>query len=118
MNCPSRTDDTLPHCDWNQNPPFLAPDLTTRQDLNGISNVRELKDAGTGVITMQHCLHDADLPSLHKREPVVLRQMHPRASLTQSGRFRKDSVVYRQCINTRQDARKIELSMLDLLLIK
>ncbi|KAL4820610.1 ZIP zinc transporter-domain-containing protein [Aspergillus spinulosporus] len=86
MNCPSRTDDTLPHCDWNQNPPFLAPDLTTRQDLNGISNVREFKDAGTGVITMQHCLHDADLLSLRKREPEVLRQMHPRASLTQSGR--------------------------------
>ncbi|KAL4774264.1 ZIP zinc transporter-domain-containing protein [Aspergillus nidulans var. acristatus] len=86
MNCPSRTDDTLPHCDWNQNPPFLAPDLTTRQDLNGISNVREFKDAGTGVITMQHCLHDTDLPSLHKRESEVLRQMHPRASLTQSGR--------------------------------
>ncbi|CBF75421.1 putative plasma membrane zinc ion transporter [Aspergillus nidulans FGSC A4] len=84
MNCPSRTDDTLPHCDWNQNPPFLAPDLTTRQDLNGISNVREFKDAGTGVITMQHCLHDADLLSRYKRESEVLRQMHPRASLTQS----------------------------------
>ncbi|KAL6231295.1 hypothetical protein BDW75DRAFT_220605 [Aspergillus navahoensis] len=86
MNCPSRTDDTLPHCDWNQNPPFLAPDLTTRQDLNGISNVRELKDAGTGAMTMQHCLHDADLPFLRKRESEVSRHMHSRASLTQSGR--------------------------------
>lgn len=44
MNCPSRTDDTLLHDDWNQNPPTLAPDLTTRQDLNGISNAREKKD--------------------------------------------------------------------------
>ncbi|PIG89404.1 C6 zinc finger domain protein [Aspergillus arachidicola] len=47
MNCPSRTDDTLLHVEWNQNPPFLAPDLTTRQDLNGISNARENK-AGDG----------------------------------------------------------------------
>ncbi|OJI98309.1 hypothetical protein ASPVEDRAFT_79970 [Aspergillus versicolor CBS 583.65] len=44
MNCPSRTDDTLLHDEWNQNPPTLAPDLTTRQDLNGISNAREKKD--------------------------------------------------------------------------
>ncbi|KAL5045158.1 hypothetical protein BDW71DRAFT_87390 [Aspergillus fruticulosus] len=86
MNCPSRTDDTLPHCDWNQNPPFLAPDLTTRQDLNGISNIRELKDAGTGAMSMQHCLHDAELPFLRKRESELSRHMHPRASLTQSGR--------------------------------
>ncbi|KAL4979626.1 ZIP zinc transporter-domain-containing protein [Aspergillus desertorum] len=86
MNCPSRTDDTLPHCDWNQNPPFLAPDLTTRQDLNGISNVREFRDAGTGAMTMQHCLHDVDLLSVRKRESEVPRHMHPRASLTQSGR--------------------------------
>ncbi|KAF9878387.1 ZIP Zinc transporter [Colletotrichum karsti] len=42
MNCPSRTDDiTLEHPDWNQNPPFLAPDLTTCADLNGIANARE-----------------------------------------------------------------------------
>jgi hypothetical protein len=47
MNCPSRTDDTLLHDEWNQNPPFLAPDLTTRQDLNGISNTREHKE-GSG----------------------------------------------------------------------
>lgn len=41
MNRPSRTDDDLEHPTWNQNPPFLAPDLTTRQDLNGIANARE-----------------------------------------------------------------------------
>jgi len=40
MNRPSRTEDDLVHPDWNQNPPFLAPDLTTRQDLNGIANAR------------------------------------------------------------------------------
>lgn len=41
MNRPSRTEDDLEHPTWNQSPPFLAPDLTTCQDLNGISNARE-----------------------------------------------------------------------------
>lgn len=44
MNCPSRTDDTLDHPDWNQNPPPLSADVTTRQDLNGIANSREQRD--------------------------------------------------------------------------
>lgn len=44
MNCPSRTDSgTLTNPHWNQNPSVLAPDVTTCQDLNGISNARELK---------------------------------------------------------------------------
>ncbi|KAL4878807.1 ZIP zinc transporter-domain-containing protein [Aspergillus karnatakaensis] len=86
MNCPSRTDDTLPHEDWNQNPPFLAPDLTTRQDLNGISNTREFK-AGTAITAMsQHCMHDADLPLTSKLKSHESRLLHQRASLTQSGR--------------------------------
>lgn len=61
MNCPSRTDDTLLHVEWNQNPPFLAPDLTTRQDLNGISNARENKEGdGNGSDSGQSlaCLSD------------------------------------------------------------
>jgi metal iron transporter len=41
MNCPSRTDDTEAHPDWNQNPHGLNSDLTTRADLNGIVNLRE-----------------------------------------------------------------------------
>ncbi|KIX97345.1 uncharacterized protein Z520_06797 [Fonsecaea multimorphosa CBS 102226] len=41
MNCPSRTDDTEAHPDWNQNPQALSADLTTRADLNGIVNLRE-----------------------------------------------------------------------------
>ncbi|KAK6376049.1 hypothetical protein LTS17_007300 [Exophiala oligosperma] len=46
MNCPSRTDNVkLEHPDWNQNPPDLAADLTTCQDLNGITNSREYKGA-------------------------------------------------------------------------
>jgi metal iron transporter len=44
MNNPSRTDDTLCHPGWNQNPPPLNADATTRQDLNGIANSREQRD--------------------------------------------------------------------------
>lgn len=44
MNCPSRTEDDLDHPGWNQNPPTLAADLTTRQDLNGIVNTRTQLD--------------------------------------------------------------------------
>lgn len=48
MNRPSRTEDDLEHPTWNQNPPFLAPDLTTCQDLNGIANAREQRNGGSG----------------------------------------------------------------------
>jgi metal iron transporter len=41
MNCPSRNDDVDKHPGWNQTPPALVADLTTRADLNGISNLRE-----------------------------------------------------------------------------
>lgn len=44
MNCPSRNDEDPRHPDWNQNPPPFAPDLTTRQDLNGIVNSRLYQD--------------------------------------------------------------------------
>ncbi|KAI9806778.1 MAG: hypothetical protein M1825_006235 [Sarcosagium campestre] len=40
MNCPSRVDETLGHNGWNQNPPSMAADMTTRQDMNGIVNSR------------------------------------------------------------------------------
>ncbi|KAL5341208.1 ZIP zinc transporter-domain-containing protein [Aspergillus crustosus] len=93
MNCPSRTDDTLPHDGWNQNPPCLAPDLTTRQDLNGIANVRELR-VGVGVMSMsQHCMQDADLLVTSKSNSDGSRLLHQGASLTQSGRP-KDRVEY------------------------
>jgi metal iron transporter len=45
MNCPSRNDDSDKHPDWNQTPPALTADLTTRADLNGIANTRELDHA-------------------------------------------------------------------------
>ena len=44
MNCPSRTDETLENDGWNQNPPALAAELTTRSDLNGIANTRVHRD--------------------------------------------------------------------------
>ena len=44
MNCPSRTDEVPEHDGWNQNPPSLTGDLTTRADLNGISNARLQRD--------------------------------------------------------------------------
>lgn len=46
MNCPSRTDEPVESDGWNQNPPALAADLTTRQDLNGISNLRTQRSSG------------------------------------------------------------------------
>ena len=46
MNCPSRTDEPPDHDGKNQNPSALAADLTTRQDLNGIVNLRTKQDFG------------------------------------------------------------------------
>ena len=46
MNCPSRNDETIEHEDWNQNPPSLAADLTTREDFNGTVNRRTNQDSG------------------------------------------------------------------------
>lgn len=49
MNCPSRTDDAeLEHPFWNQQPHYLAADLTTRQDLNGIANSRTHRHGSQG----------------------------------------------------------------------
>ncbi|KAK6362871.1 hypothetical protein TWF730_000324 [Orbilia blumenaviensis] len=49
MNCPAKNDDSvLKHPTWNQNPSYLAPELTTRQDLNGVANAREHRNADDG----------------------------------------------------------------------
>ncbi|KAK9427617.1 natural resistance-associated macrophage protein-domain-containing protein [Lipomyces doorenjongii] len=52
MNCPSRTDDTILHPTWNQSPPHLNRDLTTRQDFNGIVNLREQRESGNNAANM------------------------------------------------------------------
>ncbi|OAX80562.1 hypothetical protein ACJ72_05101 [Emergomyces africanus] len=44
MNCPSRTDQCPEHPDWNQSPPSLTGDLTTREDLNGVVNSRSYRN--------------------------------------------------------------------------
>lgn len=42
MICLNRADEgTFRHLSYNQSPPALAANQTTRQDLNGISNLRE-----------------------------------------------------------------------------
>ncbi|POR36133.1 Uncharacterized protein TPAR_03672 [Tolypocladium paradoxum] len=47
MICLDKPDEgSFKHLAWNQSPPALAPAQTTRQDLNGIANLRELVAAG------------------------------------------------------------------------
>ena len=47
MICVSKADENFHrHLSWNQAPSPLAPTSTTRQDLNGISNLREHVNAG------------------------------------------------------------------------
>lgn len=48
MNCPSRTDEPPKSDGWNQSPPDFSGDLTTRQDFNGLVNLREQQDSHTG----------------------------------------------------------------------
>ena len=45
MNCPCRTNEPAAHNGWNQNPSELAADVTTRQDLSGIVNLRTGQDS-------------------------------------------------------------------------
>ena len=79
MNCPSRTDETLDHPGWNQNPSPLSPDITTRSDFNGITNARERRSSlGGGVIAEDNSsvirvisLHREDADDRYpEKEPV------------------------------------------------
>ncbi|KAK9372337.1 natural resistance-associated macrophage protein-domain-containing protein [Lipomyces chichibuensis] len=64
MNCPSRTDDSLVHPTWNQSPQHLNGDLTTRQDFNGIVNLREQRESGNNAVNMQISgVDEEDTPS-------------------------------------------------------
>ncbi|PYH88587.1 natural resistance-associated macrophage protein [Aspergillus ellipticus CBS 707.79] len=68
MNCPSRTDDTLEHPGWNQNPAALSADITTRSDFNGIANSKVHRRhapgmggaAGEGIAAIQDWPHSLD----------------------------------------------------------
>jgi zinc transporter 1/2/3 len=60
---------------WNQSPPRFAADLTTRQDLNGIANARELGDAdrlGCGSRCLRHLeLQDTSIEEMEKQPLMV-----------------------------------------------
>ena len=87
MNCPSKTDDgaLLVHPEWNQNPSWLAPDLTTRQDLDGISNARVLKGDAALAGNSWSCLDRANCASQPDGDPEKHIASTKGASLTQSG---------------------------------
>ncbi|KAH8697648.1 transporter protein smf2 [Talaromyces proteolyticus] len=65
MNQTSRTDDILDNPGWNQSPPSLSAEETTRQDLNGITNRREQRD---------HTLQNSDCQD----RPTQLEMTPPR----------------------------------------
>ncbi len=77
MNCPSRTDDLTGHEGWNQNPPRLAADLTTREDLNGIVNLRTQRNAGRAEDDRAIELPDVELPpdTSSERPPAIWCQV-------------------------------------------
>ncbi|KAF1841570.1 Zip-domain-containing protein [Cucurbitaria berberidis CBS 394.84] len=76
MNCPSRTDeDLLLNPGWNQSPPRFAADLTTRQDLNGIANSRELRDADglcSGPQSLRRCELEERNFQQKEKQPLVM----------------------------------------------
>lgn len=75
MNCPSRTDEPPESDGWNQNPPGLAADLTTREDMNGLVNRRTQRDSDPRVgdetaIDTQDGIVDPHSPRIEKFEHV------------------------------------------------
>jgi zinc transporter 1/2/3 len=85
MNCPSRTDpETLANPQYNQNPSVLAGDITTCQDLNGISNAREHK-VDTGLLGDSWACPGARRISQPDGDPENPRPGPKGASLTRSG---------------------------------
>ena len=75
MNCPSRTD-ADGHPEWNQSPPSFPSDLTTRADLNGITNLREVREHELNMIVEEEDV--AEAASQH--EVLSQEEKSPRAS--------------------------------------
>ena len=71
MNCPSRTDE-LTDEGWNQSPSALAAELTTRSDLNGISNLRLQRDHLEPDTIERREVADNETPG-YNGDPVVIR---------------------------------------------
>ncbi|CAG7974362.1 unnamed protein product [Penicillium salamii] len=92
MNCPSRTDDTMKHAGWNQNPRFFAPELTTRQDLNGIANAREIEVDGNGTNALHGSSNWIDSPPVEEKEVGNDLASGREASLTLSGRLASHNI--------------------------
>ncbi len=75
MNCPSRTDEPLESDGWNQNPPGLAADLTTREDMNGRVNKRTQRDSDSPIcedqaIDTKDRVVDPHAPRIDKSEDL------------------------------------------------
>lgn len=74
MNCPSRTDqDTISNPDWNQNPPSLPADLTTREDLNGRVNDRQFKGDSGAAFSSSDSLGGIDVVIERSIDPPITR---------------------------------------------
>lgn len=85
MNCPSRTDEPPELDGWNQNPPLLAADLTTREDLNGIANSRTRRGSNARIFDdhledMEKFVIGEKAPALHVGDKGVHIQEDLRAS--------------------------------------
>ncbi len=59
MNCPSRNDEPPHDHGWNQSPPIFSAALTTRQDLNGMVNLRAMRTSGSSNTTTKDQAGDA-----------------------------------------------------------
>ncbi|RHZ60019.1 NRAMP family metal ion transporter [Aspergillus thermomutatus] len=80
MNCPSRTDDTLEHPGWNQNPPALNADITTRNDFNGIANskIHRKHASGMGGVSGEGVMGtDSQLHGQDSHEPEIVETKTP-----------------------------------------
>ena len=77
MNCPSRTDEPPESEGWNQNPPRLAADLTTREDLNGMVNLRTHPNAGKAEDEPGVELPEIELPLDNFSEPGARGHVPP-----------------------------------------
>lgn len=85
MNCPSRTEE--PEGDgFNQNPSALSADLTTREDLNGIANARELRRIASDEIKneVDH-VPDDDGQGAKGGEVVAAKGVDQQSNLMRSG---------------------------------
>ena len=92
MNCPSRTDETLEHDGWNQNPSRLAADLTTRQDLNGIANSRAQRGH---VLDTTELSEGTTIGNDQVADPPAFSVKHsePETGLDKGGQATKQSVL-------------------------